>query len=174
MIEKLNFFLASSSELAQERDQVELIIQRKNHSLVDRQMYFEVVRWEEMLQSYGVDGVQNRFSAKIPECQVMIVLFHKKVGEFTKEEFDIAYNNFQSGLNPRFIFVYFKDEDLSIKEINPGILKIYQMREQIKDHKQMFIDFKDITDLSFSRIISINRGKQKGGRPFNFCNKQVN
>lgn len=156
MIEKLKFFLASSSELHSERDMVELLIYRRNRSLVNRGMFFDVVRWEELLQSFGDSSAQERFSAEIPDCSVMIVLFHKKVGEFTKEEFDIAYNNFKKGNNPRHIFVYFKITDISMRDLNPEIIKILEMREQIKNDKQIYIEFETPSDLQNSLNIQLD------------------
>lgn len=157
MVEKLKIFLASSNELHSERDMVELLVCRRNKSLVNRGMFFDIVRWEELLQSFGDSSAQERFSAEIPNCSVMIVLFHKRVGEFTKEEFDIAYNNFKQGNNPRHIFVYFKITDISMRDLNPEIIKILEMREQIKNDKQIYIEFETLSDLQNSLNTQLNR-----------------
>lgn len=63
MISKKRFFLASAGELKRERDLAELLIHRKNSHVVNRNMFFEVIRWEELLHTFEMDSVQNRFSS---------------------------------------------------------------------------------------------------------------
>ncbi|MFX0141431.1 MAG: hypothetical protein ACFFDN_47780, partial [Candidatus Hodarchaeota archaeon] len=59
MISKKKIFLASGSELANERDAVELIIQRKNNELIEKGLFFEIVRWEQMRQDFGIKRAQG-------------------------------------------------------------------------------------------------------------------
>ena len=106
---RLKFFLASSIELSTERDTIELLIKRKNSVLIDEGIFLDVIHWEELLQSYRGDRIQDYFNEVLSSCDVIIVLFHSKVGKFTKEEFNIAFERFRNGENPRYIFVYFKE-----------------------------------------------------------------
>lgn len=150
MILKKRFFLASSIELSAERDLVELLIQRRNVEVIDKGFLLEVVRWEELLQMFGADGVQARFNAEIPQCDAIIVLFHKKVGIFTKQEFDTAYDNFKNGQNPRHILVYFKYARVPIQLIDQAIIDIQMMRKQIESDGQLYIEFRNNCDLELS------------------------
>lgn len=150
MILKKQFFLASSNELAAERDLVELLIHRMNSTVIDKGFFLEVVRWEEMLQILHDGPVQDRFSGVIPNCDAMIVLFHKKVGTFTKQEFDIAYNNFREGKNPRRILVYFKNTPVLISEVHDDIINIQKMRQQIERDHQIYVEFKSDEGLELS------------------------
>ncbi|MEW6585907.1 MAG: hypothetical protein AB1442_09900 [Nitrospirota bacterium] len=152
MILKKRLFLASSNELAGERDLVERVIQRKNSTVIDKGFFLEVVRWEELLLIFGPDGVQARFNAEILECDAMIVLFHKKVGRFTKQEFDFAYNNFREGHNPRHILVYFKHARVAIHLIDKAILDIQKMRQQIEGDGQFYNVFRNMAQLELSLL----------------------
>jgi hypothetical protein len=150
MIIKKRIFLASSNELAAERDLVERVIQRKNNEVIDKGLFLEVVRWEELLHIFGPDGVQARFNAEILECDAMIVLFHKKVGRFTNVEFDFAYTNFKANRNPRHIIVYFKYTRVAIHLIDKAILDIQMMRQQIQHDGQLYVVFRNNCDLELS------------------------
>lgn len=151
MITKKRFFLASSDELAAERDWVELLIRRRNSVLVDSGLFLEVVRWEEMLQTFHENRIQDRFSAEVVYCDAMIVLFHTRVGRFTKEEFDIAYRSFKAGINPRHILVYFKDTPVNIGDLDEEMLAIFKMKRQIVEADgQFFVDFRSKAELQVS------------------------
>lgn len=150
MILKRRFFLASSDKLRAERDLVELLVGRANSSLIDKHLFLEVIRWEEMLHTLGNRRVQDRFSEEICNCDVMIVLFHAEVGRFTKEEFDIAVSSFKAGRNPRHILVYFKDTHRRISGFDAGIKRILGMRRGIRAAGQMFDDFTHRAELELS------------------------
>jgi hypothetical protein len=150
MISRKLFFLASSGELAPERDLVELLILRKNAALLDNGLFFEVVRWEELLHSFHPGRVQEGFSAWIPNCDVMIVMFHTKVGKFTKEEFDVAYGSFKAGHNPNYILVYFKNTMAPISDFDEDTLGISKMKTKILDDQQLYVEFANPAELELS------------------------
>jgi len=150
MISKKKIFLASGSDLANERDAVELIIQRKNNELIEKELFFEIVRWEQMRQDFDVNRAQEHYSTEIEKCDVMLVLFFKRVGKYTKEEFDIAYKRFRDGKNPRHLYVYFKKYYVPADEIDDDILAIAKFKNEIIRDEQMFIRFEDLADLQLS------------------------
>jgi hypothetical protein len=92
-MKKYKVFLASSGELAQERKEIALMISRQNNAWVEKDIYLELVIWEELLHSFRGERIQDYFNRKMLECDIVIVLFFKKVGQFTEEEFKLAYKN---------------------------------------------------------------------------------
>ena len=152
MVTKKTFFLASAGELIRERDLTEITIHRKNSSLIDRDLFFEVIRWEELLQTFEKSRVQERFLSWVSDCDVLIVIFHTKVGKFTKEELDLAFHNLRSGQNPRHILVYFKDSKRTISKIDKGILEIINMKKEIQNNQQYFIEFHNLAELELSLL----------------------
>jgi hypothetical protein len=148
---KKRFFLASSADLARERDLAELLILRRNPKVVEAGLSFEVVRWEFLLQTISNGRVQDRFSEEMLTCDVMVVLFYAKVGKFTKEEFDIAYASLRASRNPRHILAYFKTKpSLSIDKIDKDIRGILKLRKEIAKHEGIYVDFDSRASLELS------------------------
>ena len=81
------------------------------------------------------------------KCDVVIFLFWKKVGDFTKEEFDLAYKNFKEGKKPYYLYVYFKSGKVDIDEIDEEILKIRDLKKEIAEAEQIYNEFKSKEDL---------------------------
>jgi hypothetical protein len=142
-LHRKRFFVASSDALSSERNRIELLIQRRNVDLVGQGVFFEVVRWEELLQSFHRDGVQKRYSEELATCDVLIALFHRKIGPFTKAELDLAYTRMMKDLKPRQILVYFKRTGTSQTHSD-----VVALRRQIKADGQLARDFHDEEELA--------------------------
>jgi len=149
MIKRKKLFLACGADLTEERDAVELIIQRKNNDLIHKGLYLEVVRWEQLRHDFGEKRAQEHYSSEIEKCDVIIILFFKRVGKYTKEEFDIAYNHFKSGRKPRHLYVYFKKWSVLSDEINSDILKVAALQKDIVQDEQIFIKFENLFELQY-------------------------
>ncbi|UCH94328.1 MAG: NACHT domain-containing protein [Candidatus Aminicenantes bacterium] len=144
---KYKVFLASSNELALERKEIALMISRQNNAWVEKDVYLELVVWEDLLQSFRGERIQDYFNRKMLECDIVMVLFFKKVGKFTKEEFKLAYENLKKGKKPHFLFVYFKSEKIDIAEVNEDILEIGRLKKEIQQYQQIYGTFKSGEDL---------------------------
>jgi len=96
-------FFASSAELAEERGLcIELIAEvNKNY----KHLHLEPVQWELDTVRGNVPGqktIQHAINPKLEESDVVVFLFFSKIGQYTKEEFDLANQKNQK------LFVYFK------------------------------------------------------------------
>ena len=100
-------FLASSSELKDDRDQFEILINRKNKEWVARGVFLELVVWEDFLDAVSHTRLQDEYNKAIRECDLFVMLFCTKVGRYTEEEFETAFKQFKATNKP-FIFTYFK------------------------------------------------------------------
>ena len=147
-MKKINVFLASSSELAEERKQIALMISRLNDSWVEKGIYMKLVLWEELLHSFQGERVQDYFNEEMLKCDIMITLFFKKVGQFTEEEFRRAYQNLKQGKKPHWLFVYFKSGSVSIDDIDEEILKIKKLKNEIEGYQEIYRTFDSIPDLT--------------------------
>jgi len=104
----IKVFLASSSELKDDRTAFEIFINRKNKEWVARGVFLELVLWEDFLDVLSKTRLQNEYNHAIRGCDIFVMLFWTKVGPYTEEEFEIAVGQFKAKDKP-FILVYFKD-----------------------------------------------------------------
>ena len=84
---------------------------------------------------------------KLLECDVVLCMFFKKVGDFTKEELDVAYQHFKEDGKPRYLYVFFKSGKVDIDEIDEEILKIGMLKNEIEEAEQIYKRFDSDKDL---------------------------
>ncbi|MGZ8250374.1 hypothetical protein [Methylomagnum sp.] len=108
MIEKKKVFLASSSELLEDRLAFEIAVNRKNKDWIDRGVFIELIVWEDFLDALSKTRLQDEYNRAIQGCDLFVMLFWTKVGRYTEEEFDTAVGQFRATDKP-FIFTYYKD-----------------------------------------------------------------
>ncbi len=106
-MQSVKIFLASSSELHEDRREFELLLGRKNKEWVPRGVFLELVIWEDFLDALSATRLQDEYNRVIRECDLFVMLFHTKVGKYTEEEFEAAAGQFQATRKP-FIFTYYK------------------------------------------------------------------
>jgi hypothetical protein len=106
-MERIKLFLASSSELKEDREQFEIFIYRKCKAWFDRGIFLHLEIWEDFLDAMGAGGLQSEYNQAIKDCDIFVLLAHNKVGKYTTEEFGEAFGQFSETRKP-FIFTYFK------------------------------------------------------------------
>jgi len=84
----IRLFLASSSELKEDRKEFELYINRKNKELIEKNIFIRLEIWEDFLDCMSQSRLQDEYNRVIKECDVFVMLFFTKVGKYTLEEFD--------------------------------------------------------------------------------------
>jgi len=110
-------FLASSCELLEDRREFEIFINRKNKDWVQRGVFIELVVWEDFLDAVSRTRLQDEYNREIRSCDLFVMLFWTKVGQYTAEEFETAFGQFQATNKP-FIFTYFKDAPINTGSAN--------------------------------------------------------
>ena len=138
----IKIFLASSSELKTERKEIELFIGKENRKLRYQNIFLDLVIWEDLKQSFHGERIQDYFNEKLLECDIVVCMFFKKVGDFTKEEFDVAYQHFKEDGKPRYLYVFFKSGKVDIDEIDEEILKIRKLKNEIEEAEQIYKQFR--------------------------------
>ncbi len=149
----IRIFLASSSELWQDRDEFELYFRQQNDQLLAKGFYLKIVRWENFLDAMSETRLQDEYNEAIRNCEVFLSLFFTKTGKFTEEEFDVARRQFESSGKP-LIYTFFRkavvdidllpQEDLdSLRSFQAKLKKLghfYTRYENIEHLKRQFGD----------------------------------
>lgn len=145
-MEKKKIFLASSSELKEDRHHFEIFINRKNKEWYDKGVFLELIVWEDFLDAVSQNRLQDEYNKAIRECDIFVMLFFTKVGKYTEEEFETAFGQFKATNKP-FIFTYFKDAEISTSSINRDMLSLLNFKEKLDLLGHFFSVYKNIEEL---------------------------
>ena len=128
----IKIFLASSSELKEEREQFEIFIYRKCKEYRKEGIFLDLVIWEDFIDAMSQTRLQDEYNKAIIDCDIFVSLFFTKVGQYTEEEFLQAWETFKVNNKP-LIYTYFKDEDIKIGEIREDdILSLLNFKKNLK------------------------------------------
>jgi hypothetical protein len=145
---RTKIFLASSSELADDRKEFEISINRKNKDWVDRGVFLELELWEDFLDALSKTRLQDEYNRAIRECDIFVMLFSTKVGPYTKEEFETAFGQFQTTNKPK-IYTYFKDTEISASRLNKDDLEtLWAFQEKLKHLGHFYTTYKNVDELT--------------------------
>lgn len=122
---KIKIFLASSSELLADRDAFEQYFLQQNNYFRKDGFYLEIIRWENLLAAMADPRLQNEYNKAIRDCDIFVSLFFNKMGKYTEEEFDVAYQQFLSAKKP-LIYTFFKNESVANIENEVDSLKAFK------------------------------------------------
>ena len=119
-MKKIKIFIASSAELNEDKQMFDLYFSDKNKLYRDRNIDFDQRTWMDFSSSLNEGRLQDRYNDYIRECDIVIFLFHTRMGRYTKEELEVAHEIYlkTKAAKPK-IFVYFKEEgivDESLKD----------------------------------------------------------
>ncbi|MFA7381261.1 MAG: hypothetical protein WC150_12435 [Bacteroidia bacterium] len=149
-MKRIKIFIASAGSLQEERKSIETFLSRKNDHLVDQNVYLETVIWEKLSSSFSTDRKQDEFNNALLGCDIVICLLFDKVGPFTYEEFQKAYNGFKENGKPRKMYVYFKDKAIKPSEITKDFETVWKLKDEIKKYEQIYKSYDNVADLLLS------------------------
>ena len=140
-------FLASSSELKEEREQFEIFINRKNKDWVDKGVFLELILWEDFLDAVAQTRLQDEYNKAIRDCDIFVMLFWTKVGQYTDEEFETALAQFKATNKP-LIFTYFKDIEISVASANKKeLMSLWAFQDKLSTFGHFYTVYKNVDDL---------------------------
>lgn len=114
----VKIFIASSAEANEDKQTFDLFLSNKNKIYKDRYLFFDHRTWRDFVSAISKTRLQDEYNKYIAECDIVVFLFHTKVGQFTVEEFEVAHDQFiKSGGKAPKIYVYYKDSELEIRDI---------------------------------------------------------
>lgn len=152
LISKYKIFLASPSDLTDEREAINQVISELNLTFGSQNnIVLELQKWETnsapAISSTGVQGIINN---DIPDYDLFIGLLWmrfgtptKEYGSGTEEEFNIAYQRFIQDNNSVQILLYFKNSlPQSLSDINPEQLtKIREFKSSLGEKNVLYWEF---------------------------------
>ncbi|MCB1776378.1 MAG: SUMF1/EgtB/PvdO family nonheme iron enzyme [Candidatus Competibacteraceae bacterium] len=142
-----SIFLASSSELKEDRQEFEIFIARKNKAWVDQGVFLKLILWEDFLDVMSQTRLQDEYNQAIGECDLFVMLFFTKVGPYTEEEFETAFGQFKATHKP-FIFTYFKDAPIHTGSINEDdVMSLLAFKKKLKALGHFATAYKNIDAL---------------------------
>lgn len=148
-VRKLKVFLASSIELKEDREEFEIFINRKNKQLIDKNLFIDLIKWEDFFDAVSETRMQDEYNNAICYSDIFVMLFFTKVGEFTNEEFEVAYNQFKKLKKPS-IFTYFKDAPIRTGSLNKrDTLSLLNFEDRLREIKHFSTRYKSIEDLKY-------------------------
>ena len=107
-MKKIKIFLASSiTELETDRDKLQAFVDRLNEFYFDYGIRISLFRCEDGDKAISAEGKQFEFDREIRDSELCLFLFFKKLGEYTRHEFDVALAAFKNCQKPK-IVTYFK------------------------------------------------------------------
>ena len=110
----IKVFIASSEELKIERLEFTDMLQQLNRIFKPRGLEIEPVKWEYLDASMGPLHKQEEYNNELKTCEMCLVLYWTRFGDYTKSELETAYSELCAGRNPQKLYVYFKDaEDIT-------------------------------------------------------------
>ena len=103
----VKIFLASSVvEFEKERRELGDYIRSLNDIYVKRGIYFELNLCEDLSNAIDKERKQEQYNRIIRDSQYFYILFGNHAGEYTIEEFDVAWEQFRSSGEPK-LYTYF-------------------------------------------------------------------
>ena len=150
-IKIIKIFLASSSELKDDREQFEIFINRKNKEYIKQSVFLELVIWEDFLDAMSATRLQDEYNRAITDCNVFISLFKTKVGRYTEEEFTQAFKTFKTNNRP-LIYTYFQDSQINVNQVNiENLMSLKNFKDKLSKLGHYYTIYKLTVDSAHSR-----------------------
>lgn len=125
-------FIASSMALSEDRRAFRELIMEQNNAWHEQGAFLQVVGWEHFLDAVSKTRLQDEYNKAIRDCDIFVLLFHSKVGKFSREEFEIALDQFHSTGKP-LIYTY-------CKPVDAGNASSAEDRQSLADFQQRLSD----------------------------------
>ena len=111
-MKKIKIFIASSAELNEDKQMFDLYFSDKNKLYRDRNIDFDQRTWMDFSSSLNEGRLQDRYNDYIRECDIVIFLFHTRLGQYTLRELQVAFEQVKAsgGKRPK-IYIYAKRDE---------------------------------------------------------------
>lgn len=139
----LSVFVASPSDVSEERDRLDAIIQEINSTHARRTgVRLDPIRWERDASPALGEDAQAVINEQMPPCEIFIGILWHTIGSPTKraesgtiEEFELAKKRYDENPNSVRLMLYFKGSaPLSLAEIDPDQYKrVLDFKSRVKE-----------------------------------------
>jgi internalin A len=142
----IKIFLASSSELREDRDAFDLYFRQQNDQLLKQGLYLQIVRWENFLDAMSETRLQDEYNKAVKACDIFVSLFFTKTGKFTEEEFNVAHQQFQVEKKP-LIYTFFKSAQIDTNSISREIISLLDFKDKLAALGHFYTSYDNIEHL---------------------------
>ncbi|WP_338849848.1 COR domain-containing protein [Massilia sp. W12] len=140
-------FLASSAEMREERDALDLFLRQMNDDLREQGRYLKIIRWEYFLDAMSATRKQDDYNAALKQCDIVLALFATKTGKYTAEEFDVAHAQFQASGKP-WIYTFFREAALNTATINrEDMQSLWAFQDKLNTLGHFWTNYKSTADV---------------------------
>lgn len=146
---QIKIFLASSSELQEEREKFEIFIYRKCKEYKTEGIFLDLVIWEDFIDAMSSTRLQDEYNQAIADCDIFVSLFFTKVGKYTEEEFLKAWETFNTNGKP-LIYTYIKNASIQIDAIKEDdMMSLFSFQKKLKEAGHYPTKYTGIDNLKF-------------------------
>ena len=117
----IKIFLASSDELAEERQKFGNLIRQLDDIFIKRGIHIQLLVWEDMDPCYNNCRKQDEYNAWIRESQLFVALFYTRAGQYTLEELNVAQQENARKMEPK-LMIY-------CRSLQPGDVEENDLQE---------------------------------------------
>ncbi|MGH8590606.1 MAG: NACHT domain-containing protein, partial [Gammaproteobacteria bacterium] len=133
--------------MEEDRKEFEIFINRKNKDWFNQGIFLELIVWEDFLDAVSKTRLQDEYNKAIRECDIFVMLFCTKMGQYTEEEFETAFGQFKATNKP-FIFTYFKDAQFSTGSANKkDLMSLWAFQEKLGALGHFYTAYKSLDEL---------------------------
>ena len=150
----INIFLASSSELINDRNAFGNLVRRLDNIFEKRSRRIKLYEWEDDDDSIKFRRKQDIYNERINHSDIFIALFYKKAGRFTIEEFNTALDLYKKNKSVPKIYVYCRNLDAQKGEKPSVELEGFQSR-LLHELKQYWCNYDNYDSMRFHFVMQL-------------------
>jgi hypothetical protein len=143
----IRIFLASSSELVEDRNSFDLFCRQENDRLLKQGLYLQVFRWEHFLDAMSETRLQDEYNSAIRSCDVFVSLFKTRTGKFTEEEFFEAHRSFRASGKPLIYTYFMRTEVPNDRRLRASLNSLWDFQEKLSELGHFHSEYANIQDL---------------------------
>ena len=171
---KLNVFVASPSDVMEERNLVNEVCDELNRVWGDwLGLNLNLIRWETHIHPGVSEYSQNVINEQVnDDFDIFIAMFWNRFGTPTKkaksgtlEELEIAFNKLNQQNNSLDIMIYFKDQSIECKDKNQQE-KVLSFKKTLPEKGALYWEFKEIKDFESLIRIHLSKVAQKWSKKY--------
>ena len=95
-MKKIKIFIASSiDEIKTDRIEIGDFFRQLNEIYIDKGIHFSLIKCEDYDNALVSGGKQLEYDAEIRDSVLSFFLFFKKIGDYTRHEFEVALESYR-------------------------------------------------------------------------------
>ena len=139
----IRLFVSSTSELASDRSELEVLISRETEVLIKKGLFLELIVWEDFVESMSQARLEEAYNDMIAQSDIFVMLLSKHAGKYVLEEFEQALAAQLSTGKP-FIFTYLKDTAVDATNTDSTALGDFaSFRERLDRLGHFYVFYRD-------------------------------